>query len=368
MNPAEHLTWIADAISKDLYAPFEVEKDNDYYPDLQKRFSKLKKDAESAKADEESIKIINKFTSKIMEALRKYYYGKVSSSHMIIKNLVKNCLDSGLAVTNINSTVAFLGSVDTELQLFRARTGDPKGYPAKEMLHLPYSMRSKTGNYRFSIPGLPSLYLGNSSYACWLELGLPSASEFNVSPVALDGKQRIFNLVIMNRDHHLLNDYSADKVHSWLKLLIFMVATSYRVKEKNRTFKSEYNISQSIMLACKSYGLDGIAYYSKRVEDQMFAQAAINLALFTDYKKGQEYSELCKHIKVGNSYNYFMFQRLNTVDIDYELRSTHTPFINNIGNYERQNTYRETNFCSFDKFLYSGWDKDFIKWGNALEK
>ena len=220
MNPAEHLTWIADAISKDLYAPFEVEKDNDYYPDLQKRFSKLKKDAESAKADEESIKIINKFTSKIMEALRKYYYGKVSSSHMIIKNLVKNCLDSGLAVTNINSTVAFLGSVDTELQLFRARTGDPKGYPAKEMLHLPYSMRSKTGNYRFSIPGLPSLYLGNSSYACWLELGLPSASEFNVSPVALDGKQRIFNLVIMNRDHHLLNDYSADKVHSWLKLLI----------------------------------------------------------------------------------------------------------------------------------------------------
>lgn len=365
---AEHLTWVSDAISKDLYAPFEVEKDNDYYPDLKKRLLKLRQDAAIAGADVESLKIIDNYRSRILKALRAYYDGKISSAHAIIKNLIQGCLDSKLAVTNLSSdTLAFPGTIGSELQLFRARKGDPKGYTAKEMLHLPYSKRSKTGNYRFSIPGLPSLYLGNSSYACWLELGLPSASEFNVSPVLVENGRKIFNLVVMNRDHHLLNEYDPKRVHDWLKLLILMVTTSYRVKEEGRIFRSEYIISQAIMLACKDLGLDGIAYYSKRVSDQMFAQAAINLALFTSYQKGEEYSDLCNHIKVGGAYNYFMFQQLNKVDSDYELRSIHTPFINNIGSYDRQYTYRETNFCLFDKFLFSEWNKDFIEWGNALK-
>ena len=71
---------------------------------------------------------------------------------------------------------------------------DAKAFKAKDMLHLPLSMRRKTGNYRFSIPGIPSLYLGNSSCAYWIELGCPPEYKFNVAPVVLDGKQKIFNV------------------------------------------------------------------------------------------------------------------------------------------------------------------------------
>ncbi len=60
------------------------------------------------------------------------------------------------------------------------------------MMYLPISLRSKSGNYRFSIPGNPSLYLANSSYGCWIETGFPADIDFNVSsPVLLDGKQKI---------------------------------------------------------------------------------------------------------------------------------------------------------------------------------
>ena len=69
-----------------------------------------------------------------------------------------------------------------------------------------------------------------------------------------------------------------------MKLLMLTIATSYRIKEAGRTFKSEYIISQSIMMACKRLGYDGVAYYSKRVSDEIFAFCAINLALFVDYK------------------------------------------------------------------------------------
>ena len=160
---------------------------------------------------------------------------------------------------------------------------------AKDMSHLPYSLRAKSGNYRFSIPGNPSYYLSNSSYGCWIETGFPPDIEFNVSPVLLDGTQTIFNLAVSIRDISCLNECERERVHTWIKLLMLTMATSYTINEPGRSFKSEYIISQSIMMACKKLGYDGVAYYSKRVSDEIFARCAVNLALFVDYKN--EYSE-----------------------------------------------------------------------------
>ena len=80
-------------------------------------------------------------------------------------------------------------------------------------------------------------------------------------------------------------------------------------------------------MACKKLEYDGIAYYSKRVADEAFARSAINLVLFVDYENE---------------------------DKGIAIR---TPFINNIGSYDRQYPYRETEFCKFDQFLFSSWYK-----------
>lgn len=50
-------------------------------------------------------------------------------------------------------------------------------------------------------------------------------------------------------------------------------------------------------------GYDGIAYYSRRVDNETFALCAINLALFVDYDG--EYSGMIKHIKIDDAFNYF---------------------------------------------------------------
>lgn len=222
------------------------------------------------------------------------------------------------------------------------------------MLHLPLKLRSKSGNYRFSIPGNPSLYLANSSYGCWIETGFPSENNFNVSPVLLDGTQKVFNLAVSIRDFHALNNFEENRVHCWLKLYMLTVATSYRIKEGGRTFKSEYIISQSIMMACKRLGYDGVAYYSKRVYDEIFARCAINLALFIDYNG--DYSELIKHMKMDDAFNYGLYKQLrpSLTWREHELRSTHTGFITYIGSYDRQYPYSETKY--FDKFLFTSWE------------
>lgn len=331
--------------------------------------------AKKAGADDMSLKIIGKFRKKILEAVESYYHADIAKSNTIILNLIKNIGDDPLAVSKLNESYAFMGDRSNEIQFFRCRIGNPSNsYKAKDMLHLPHKLRAKSGNYRFSIPGNPSFYLANSSYGCWIETGFSAENDFNVSPVLLDGTQKIFNLAVSNRDYHALNELEENRVYCWLKLYMLTIATSYRIKEPGRTFKSEYVVSQAIMMACKRLGFDGVAYYSKRVNDELFALCAINLALFVDYNG--EYSELVKHMKMDDAFNYGLYKQL-CVSLKYkgyDLRSVRTDFITNIGNYDRQYPYYETEFCNFDKFLFTSWrnkpngrGKDQISWGVPVE-
>ena len=366
------LTWLNNGfICKELYAPFKINKDIDYQKDLEKKYNIVMEQAKKANADDESLNIISHFSTKILESLDLYYKADIAESNNIILELVRDIGNNPFAVNSVINSDAFPGIKTNELQFFRSRLGTPnKAFTAKDMLHLPNSMRSKSGNYRFSIPGNPSMYLANSSYGCWLEMGCPAEIDFNVSPILLEGNQKIFNLAISLRDFRCLNEFEEDKVHCWLKLYLLTIATCYVIKEENRSFKSEYIISQSLMMACKKMKYDGIAYYSRRVDNEIFALCAINLALFVDYVG--EYSEMIKHMKIDDAFNFFLYKQLNTSlkHKNYELRSTYNEYITNIGSFDRQYPYNETDFYKFDEFLFTTWsdkpkgkDKDSTPWG-----
>jgi len=365
-------SWIKKSFSeKTIQAPFTVNTDAEYYDDLRKRLTGFVNILKKVAASENCVKVAKKYSDKVCEALRDYYHGNISSCHQKIQNLVKNCSDNVLAVSTLNESRAFPGSIGTEIQFFRARLSDTaQTFEPKDMLHHPFKLRSMTGNYRFSIPGVPSLYLANSSYGCWIELSRPSEHDFNVSPFVLDGNQKIFNLAVMTR--HVFRLHNNDDIECWIKLLVLMMATSYKVNEKNRLFKSEYIVSQSIMLACKCLGFDGVAYFSKRVESELFAINAINLALFAEYRNGQDYAEICEHMKVDESLNYQLFKQL-TYSATYKrydhLRSVSTGLITNIGDFKHQYSYRDTEFFRFDEHLFARWEeKDKLEWGHLLKQ
>ena len=362
--------WISRVYNKEMNAPFIISSDNEYYSNLRKRYTYFIKQLNNISADQESIQIAIKYTNKVCEALREYYKGKIGACHRIIKNLIKGCVSNELALSDLNDSRAFPGCRGSEIQFFRARiSNDATGYSPQDMVHIPYNMRSITKSDRFSIPGVPSLYLSNTSYGCWIELGCPAERSFHVSPVVLDGKQKVFNLAVMTRDCTQLNDGDESRVHCWIKLLVLMIATSYVVEENNRSFKSEYIISQSVMLACKELQFDGVAYYSKRVYSELFSMAAINLALFVDYLPGQNYGEICQHLKIDESMNYLFFKQLTAASTyqDYSLRIVNTPWITNIGNFKHQYKYSETVFYLFDMHLFGRWSqKDKIDWGNVI--
>ena len=368
----EKLGWLKNHfLDKYQCGPFVVEKDVDYYDDLSKRFKKLIKSAKDSGADTESIDLLVKYTKKILQSIELYYDAEIVKSYNTILKLVKDCAQNDLALSTLENSYSFFGERNKNIQFFRARLGD-NAYPykGKEMLHIPFSKRGRTVNNRFGLPGIPSLYLSNTSYGCWIELGMPPEYKFNVSPVEVEETLKIFNLAVSTRIWAFLDELDKDRVHCWLKLIVLMIATSYKIKEKGRSFKSEYIVSQNIMLACRKLGIDGVAYFSKQVSDELFAICAVNLVLFAPYNQSEEYSKaLCEHIKIGDSFNYMLYKQLGAVEkhCEYDLRIKRTGIVTNIGDYKWQFPYQNTEFYEFDKFLFSNWkEKDKIKWGNAL--
>ena len=70
-------------------------------------------------------------------------------------------------IKGINSTILPKGA-----RLYKARECKSNYLFGKdELFHIPYDKRNKIGNQRFSVSGMPCLYLASSTYVCWEELG-----------------------------------------------------------------------------------------------------------------------------------------------------------------------------------------------------
>lgn len=361
--------WTEQLDFQKFAMPFTIKRDVDYFPSLKNLLFAFVSDIEAHGAANKIVAAINDYTQKIIASIELYYQGNLVDAQLVINEIISEFGDKAPAVTDINSSIAFPGGGPdySEIQFFRARLSDNVvEFSANEMLHIPFNMRHIVKSERFSIPGLPCLYLGNSSYACWVEMGCPADHRFNVAPVILDNSQRVLNLTVTMSNLLAFNDASGamaeedaeNYIINLLKLMVLTLCTSYKVEEANRNFKSEYILPQMIMLACKSRHLDGITYYSKQIPYEGFAcTVGVNLVLFATYKGEESLSSICEHLEVGTSFNFAMFKQLLPCQTykNYNLRISSSPYINNVGTKSHWFPYNETQFFEFDKYLFANW-------------
>ena len=358
-------------LNNELIGPFEVDADCKYYDDLKDRFNIFNDVIKSSGAEQRYIEIVKDYTCKVLNVIEEYYKGNIIKSQNILYDIVSDLKNDEYAVDDINHSKAFIGSDELSVDFFRGRvSGNGETFQKEEMTHIPFKLRERTKNERFSISGLPCLYLGNTSYCCWLELGKPIDGLFNVSPVKVRNK-KILNLAVSICDWKNLHGFGRkidENIAVWLKLIVLMIATSYRVKNgKDRFFKSEYIVSQNLMIVCKDLGIDGIAYYSKQVVDERLAYSAVNVALFAEYN-GNDDSVLLQDVAIEEPVNMGFYKQLATVrerTSNYKLRIETWNFLRNyIGTYKRQPSYKDTEFFKFDKYLFKLWENpEDIKYG-----
>lgn len=361
--------WVEKIDFQKFSTPFKIQYDNEYFSNLKNMLSELVEELELVGASEKVVSAISDYTKRVLSAIELYYQGSLVDAQLIVDNMIDEFENKAPAVTDVNSSIAFSdgGADSTEIQFFRARLSDSVvEFSADEMLHIPFNKRQIVKSERFSIPGLPCLYLGNSTYDCWVEMGSPADHRFNVAPVVLDNTQRVLNLTVTLSSLLHFNEIESDEneselenqIISLLKLMVLTFCTSYKVQEENRNFKSEYILPQMIMLACKSRKLDGIIYYSKRFPSELFAcTVGVNLVLFATYNGEEYYSEICNHLEIGTAFNFAMFKQLLPSQLykKYNLRILSSPYINNVGTKEYWFPYRETQFFEFDQYLFAKW-------------
>lgn len=166
--------------------------------------------------------------------------------------------------------------IDAEAkQWFRARKAGPQPLEIADMKHIPANRRCVIANQRYSINGIPCLYLGNSIYGCWEELGRPQLNELWVNRFRPIKPIKLLNLSttgyeIIHADHNLkyvdqseasFNNAVIEYFSNW----ILQSACSVVVEEDNRTFKEEYIVPQLVMGNIKHFYIDGVMYFSNRV-------------------------------------------------------------------------------------------------------
>jgi hypothetical protein len=243
--------------------------------------------------EKKTTKILVDFLRKSLES---YYLGKVLESNQSFNDFLI------LLFENYNTIIPndsiFRYEVDQYLTerhtYFRAREIGKfsyKNYNKEQYYHVPFELRNKIGPKRFSIPGLPCLYLSTSAYTCWKELNRPNLLNFYFTMYCMSGKDlylfdltwspvRIFYLIahiVKNREN--CNDgflRNVDGLSSGLHKIIknFLVSwplnfvCSIYSEYKDDPFRPEYLFPQFlfqwIFTNRKKYRYEGIKYFSTR--------------------------------------------------------------------------------------------------------
>lgn len=145
----------------------------------------------------------------------------------------------------------------------------PALYKIKDMFHVPFEMRGKIGNNRYSLSGYPCLYLGKSILDCWQEMNAPALSDCCISAFRFKSTMKVLDFRLRVVKANDLNDY--------LQILPLIIACSIPVPARNVNdiFHPEYIFPQFIMhgivkgILNHIVDIDGIIYTSTKYNLQV---------------------------------------------------------------------------------------------------
>lgn len=121
----------------------------------------------------------------------------------------------------------------------------------EDNFHIPFNLRHFCATQRYSIPGIPSIYLGSTSYLSYEELGRPNISTSYISrfetqkPIKIIEIQTICNFIDSYEGGKVIDRFK--NVLRYLILFPLYFTTTIRVVETTSSFKTEYIIPQLLM-------------------------------------------------------------------------------------------------------------------------
>jgi hypothetical protein len=255
---------------------------------------------------------LKRFCDGIIQSTRTYYSGFPAKSYFEFENVMEITEDSLFP----SKSGGKYGTSPIE-PFYRARVGTNRLFERKDLFHVPFELREIVTTQRFSVPGLPCLYLANSTFVCWEELRRPDINKMQVSRFQainpalsfLDlslTPSRLFEILnastkeIYKKDG-TVSDTKPMTLDSWDSLSYnyimrwpLIAACSVKVKRGDGTFKPEYIFPQFLLQwVTTKKGIDGIKYFSIEAYSSVKVDLAnlVNYAIPIKHAKPEGYCE-----------------------------------------------------------------------------
>lgn len=344
-------------------------ENHDEYDEVIIREMKRYRDKLSSKRrwqeDPSFLEEVDAVISHIQDAIHLERRGETWKAQQEIHEIIDNYCHERFFVNPITNNFAFRGTAafpdkDEDkmepqqrepLTFFRCRTG--KFQKREDLYPLPSNKLSFCSAQRYSLAGIPCLYLATTTYCCWMELGRPE--EFSASSyMPIESKKmppRILNLAFSQRQMHNLGKDS--RAAYLLFPLVMAVSVAVKNPRADANFRPEYTISHLVMRCLREFGIAGVAYRSSRIDDAFDLLHTINLAiplldreeifsdfLVTDPGTFSPQKRLCKEKQDASGLSY----------LNKFYTKENTDFYS-IACYGHRVDYRDTSFSDIDNYL-----------------
>jgi hypothetical protein len=185
----------------------------------------------------------------------------------------------------LHVTVPLKSICNDEQPLYRVRKSDSPLITRSDIFHIPFSKRHLVSAQRYSVAGLPCLYLGTSLYVCWQEMNKPDFDKLYISAFTTeDNNSRVLNFAPSLLNSVYEDDESTTSLvqrkASYLTLWPLIIACSFIRKHSDSKFIQEYIIPNLLMQWVSQRiqsPIVGISYFSTRMKKTKSSRKSINV-------------------------------------------------------------------------------------------
>ncbi len=207
---------------------------------------------------------------KLIKSLNEHNSGNTQKSFSLFEEAIQ-LIEPTLFPEKKGGVTRVIGLEDP---FYRARVSKTNITRRSEMFHRDFSEREYASSERFSIPGLPCLYLSNSIYVCWEEMNRPKIGDFFVSRFQkenhdlkiLDISNNPNNLkfsIVHGPVDNIIQEFNNLRLLNLIIKWPLIASCSVSVLKEDAPFKPEYIFPQFLLQwSIQKRDIDGIKYFS----------------------------------------------------------------------------------------------------------
>lgn len=235
----KYIIMTIEDFQREVEVMFPCRWEEDFVRDVQKVFDIYISLVSALEEIEEGvIGEIKALCTTLSDVLELYYDGRKGEAYMMFSTIMNGDAETEGLFASIGNV-----EVNPEELYYRARERKiGENFSIIDMFHIPLNKRGIVSTQRYSSPGYPCLYLGNTVYSCWEELRRIPFDNLMFSAYKVKYAFKVFDMRVPND-----SDYSPEKLVQTIKRVPLMLACSFVVKNSSDVFKPEYIIPQMLV-------------------------------------------------------------------------------------------------------------------------